>query len=142
MLEVIILFILAGKIGKIVEEKGRKKIGYQVMLVGLWMCGEVLGGTLGLLTALIAESDEAAARLVLVPFALGGAIIGSVIAFQIAKRVSPLDADDGFNRSIEFADQAGVRERFRDRQAAPPIHDAFTDNADNARRPFDDQIQE
>jgi hypothetical protein len=141
MLEIIILIILARKIGKIVEKKGRQKIGYQVMLVGLWIGGEVLGGILGLLIALATESEEGAVQLLLVAFALGGAISGSLIAFQIAKSVPPLEVDDEFYRGIEYADQAGVRERFGDRTAAPPS-DAVTDNAENPRRSLDDRIQE
>ena len=143
MLEIVILIILGGKIGKIVADKGRKKIGYQLMLVGLWLGGEIFGAIVGgILAAVLTDDGEGPGMLLVLASALGCAITGAFIAFQIAKNLPPLDADDEFYRGIEYADSQGVRERFGDRLAVPPATDAITDNAESTPRPHDDRIQE
>jgi hypothetical protein len=142
MLEIVILIILGGKIGKIVEKKGRTKIGYQLMLVGLWVGGEVFGLIVGSVLSAVLGDGEGAGMLLVVALGLGCAITGAIIAFQIAKNVPPLDADDEFYRGIEYADSQGVRERFGDRLASPPATDAITDDAESAPRPHDERIQE
>ena len=42
MLEILALFFLTKRIGEIVEEKGRKTIGYKLLTVALWIGGEVI----------------------------------------------------------------------------------------------------
>jgi hypothetical protein len=143
MIEIIVLYILAGKIGKIVQSKGRKKIGYQLMLIGMWIGGEVLGAIIGGVVAAIADMEEAGGLLA-VAFALGGAITGAVIAFQIAKSLSSLDSEEEeFYRGIDHADSLQAREHFRARAPAPPpTTDAYTDGPENPPRPADNRIQE
>lgn len=142
MLEIAILIILGGKIGKIVEKKGRKKIGYQLMLVGLWIGGEIFGAIVGSVLAAVLTDGEGPGTLLVIASALGCAITGAVIAFQIAKNLPPLDVDDEFYHGIEYADSQGVRERFGDRLASPPATDAITDDAASAPRPHDHRIRE
>ena len=43
MLEIIIVYMLAKNIGNKVAAKGHKRFGYQLMLVALWIGGEIAG---------------------------------------------------------------------------------------------------
>jgi len=143
MLEIIILIMLSGKIGKIVESKGRKKIGYQLLLIGMWIGGELFGAVLGGVIGAIAFEGEEPTTLFIVALALGCAITGAVIAFQIAKKLSPLDAEDDFYRDIDYVERLRAREHFGDHDTAdrPPAN-TYTDNPANVRRRRDDRIQE
>jgi hypothetical protein len=140
MLEIIILIILAGKIGKIVESKGRKKIGYQLMLVGMWIGGEVFGGLAGAIIGGIATEDDGGAALLAVFSALACAITGAVIAFQIAKNLEPIGVEDAFYRDDDYAETWQARQANREAEELPPA-DAFTENPEKPRRPTDDRIQ-
>ncbi len=81
MLEIILLVVLARKIGDICESKGRKATGYKILLVVLWIGGEFFGALIG---ALIAGGEGIAVYV----FALLGAAIGAGIAFLLAKNAS------------------------------------------------------
>lgn len=87
MIEILILFRLAGSIGKIVTAKGHKKGWYQLLLVVLWFVGEFLGGVFGFVLGAALGDGEEPAMLFPYAFALGGAALGAVTAFVIAKRV-------------------------------------------------------
>jgi hypothetical protein len=142
MLEIVILIVLAGKIGRIVESKGRKKIGYQLMLVGMWIGGELFGMVVGAIIGGMATGKEDGAVLVGVVGALACAITGAVIAFQIAKHLDPIGVEDEFYRGDDYSDTWRAREERRDREAADlPSTDAFTDNPEQPRRSQDDRIQ-
>ena len=142
MLEIIILFVLAGKIGKIVESKGRKKTGYQFMLVGMWIGGEIGGALLGVVIAAAAGAEDGGGLLIFA-LALGGAITGAVMAFQIAKNAAPVESEDDYYRGIEYADRLRAGEHFGDRPAtAPPVTDAITDGGDKTPCLADERIQE
>jgi hypothetical protein len=86
MLEILALLVLTKRIGKIVEEKGRKSGGYKILMVGLWFGGEIVGLILG---TVIAGGDPSAKWL---PYliALLGAVIGAGIAYAIANGLSPV----------------------------------------------------
>jgi hypothetical protein len=143
MLEIVILIILAGKIGKIVESKGRKKIGYQLMLIGLWLGGEIFGGILGGIIGAIAVGDEDGSMLFGIGFALVFAITGAVIAFQIAKNLTPLDREEDFAGDIEYVERLRAHEHFGERDSADSSPtDAYTNRPEKDRRPLDDRIQE
>lgn len=142
MLEIIILIILCSKIGKIVESKGRKKIGYQFMLVGMWLGGELFGGILGGIVGALVLGNEDGATLLGIAAALVCAITGAVIAFQIAKNLEPAAVEDEFYRDMDYVDREDVREHFRPRPAVDrPPPEAYTDNPEEIRRPKDDRIQ-
>ena len=47
MLEILLVWTLAKKIGNIVQNKGHARWGYQLLLVVLWIGGEVAGGIVG-----------------------------------------------------------------------------------------------
>ena len=142
MLEIVILIILAGTIGKIAEKKGRKKLEFQCMLVALWIVGEILGALLGFIIAPSASIHEGG-RLLLAFFALGGGITGAVIAFQIAKHAKSVESQDDYYQGIDYADQLRAGEHFGERvPAAPPMPDTITKGGDKAARPVDERIQE
>lgn len=81
MLEIVLLIVLTRKIGEICERKGRKATGYKILLVVLWIGGELFGAILGALLT----GGEGVALYVL---ALLGAATGAGIAFLIAKNTS------------------------------------------------------
>ena len=142
MLEIVILIFLGGKIGKIAESKVRKKIGYQLMLVALWIGGEFFGFLVGAVLGAIATGEEDGGALVGAVAALACAITGAVIAFQIVKRLKPIGVEDVFYRGDDYADTWRARQDRRDREATDlPPTDAFTDNLENPRRSSDDRIQ-
>jgi hypothetical protein len=86
MLEILALFFLTKRIGEIVEEKGRKTIGYKLLTVALWIGGEIVFAIVGAVIVAMAGLPD----LVIYLFALGGAAIGAGIAFTIAKVLPPL----------------------------------------------------
>jgi uncharacterized membrane protein YeaQ/YmgE (transglycosylase-associated protein family) len=98
MLEIIILIVLAGKIGKTVEAKGRRKGPYQLMLVGLWFGGEVFGALLGGILTFALSNDPDPPLFLAYVLALVGAIVGAVISFAIVNGLSPLPTEDDFYR--------------------------------------------
>jgi hypothetical protein len=80
-MEIIFLYILCTDIGRLVRRNGRKPLGFQALLVTLWLAGEVLGAVVGTMTLGVG---------VLTYFiALGGAVLGAVIAFRVAKSAAP-----------------------------------------------------
>jgi hypothetical protein len=48
MLQIIIVYVLARNIGNKVAAKGHRRFGYQLMLVALWVAGELVGGVIGM----------------------------------------------------------------------------------------------
>jgi hypothetical protein len=81
MLEILFLIFLAKKIGKIVEEKGRKPGRYKAMLVAFWFGGEIIGFIIG--GAMLGESIG------MYLIALIGAGVGAAVSFGIANNLSP-----------------------------------------------------
>ena len=85
MLEIIALWTLTKRIGRIIEEKGRKSGWYKALTVILWFGGEIIGAIMG---AVITGADGSAQCLVYI-FALVGAAAGAGIAYLIATNASP-----------------------------------------------------
>ena len=140
MLEIAILVLLAGKIGKIADSKGRKKIGYQLLLVGLWIGGELFGAVAGAIIAAIAGSEDA--MLFLLACGYGCAALGAVIAFQIAKNMPPIEKEDDYYQGIDYADRLGASDHFGSRApATQPDTEAIRDSDARASRPIDPHIQ-
>jgi hypothetical protein len=83
MLEFIIVYFLAKKIGGIVEAKGQRGTAYKWLTVGLWFGGEILGFMVGF-SVNGPHGDVLAAY----PFGLGGAIGGAAIAWVLASQVA------------------------------------------------------
>jgi hypothetical protein len=96
MIELIILGRYCGKIGREAREKGRKAIGYQLLLIFFWFFGEMIGAvTTGVVLALLfGDKMEQYLLLAYIP-ALMGAALGAWIAFQLVRslpdpRVEPV----------------------------------------------------
>ena len=84
MLEIFLLIALTKRIGKILEEKGRKSGWFKFLTVVLWFGGEFIGGITGAIIAEISGVNE----LIIYLVALLGAAVGAGVAFIIAKSVS------------------------------------------------------
>jgi hypothetical protein len=87
MLEILLLWVLTKRVGKIVEQKGRKSGWYKVLTVVLWFGGELAGGFVGLIIVEVFELS----LWVIYLFALGGAAVGAGIAYLIANILSPVN---------------------------------------------------
>lgn len=83
MFEIVLLIILARRIGHILEQKGRKSGWYKLLTVLLWFGGEIIGAIIGVVIVEFSGLNEAFIYL----FALIGAAIGAAAAFIIAKAV-------------------------------------------------------
>lgn len=81
MIEIIVIWRLAVRIGNEAAQKGLKKLGYQIMAVLLWVCGELTGGILG---SVIFGSDSS---LWIYGMALLGALAGAGLAFLVMRLV-------------------------------------------------------
>jgi len=82
MLEIILLIWLCRKMGALMATKGRRAIGYQFMVVGMWFGGEIIGGITG--AALGAGGARGELNAAVYLFAIIGAIAGVSVAFVIA----------------------------------------------------------
>jgi len=79
VIEIIFVWLLAVRIGKLAERRGQKPLGFQLMLISLWFIGEILGGFVG-----ATLSGEV---LIIYPMALLGAGLGAALAFFLAPRL-------------------------------------------------------
>ena len=85
MLEIIILFVMCKNMGQIVRRKGRRPLGFQLLLIGMWFGGEIVGGLLGTIaTAMIDGQYEGVGPLAYLA-ALVCAGLGAWLAFRIAR---------------------------------------------------------
>ena len=109
MLEIILLIYLGKSIGAIVRSKGRKPLGFQILLVMLWIGGEFFGGVVAGVVHAVRHGD--------VPFefgisvylyALGGAGCGAGFCFLLAYLMPPLD-EMAASQSNDFNDPLKYR---------------------------------
>ena len=84
MLEIVILFFLARKVGEIVRSKGRKAGWYQALVVVLWIGGELTGGVIGGIVGALTDTGMGLAYV----FALLGAAVGAGISLLVARSLS------------------------------------------------------
>lgn len=141
MLEIIILYKLAKRIGVIVAEKGHRKGGFQLMLVAMWFGGEIFGAFFGGVLGAIAMQAEGPAQLLGYAFALLCAIIGAVIAFQIAKNLEPVNGNEAA-LDLQQVDLERLNEPFRPNDPASRVpDDRYTERPERRQRPADDRIQ-
>jgi membrane protein DedA with SNARE-associated domain len=131
MLEIIILFRLATRVGAIVREKGHSAFWFQFLLVVLWFGGELGGAVVGTLIGMILENGSEAPFLFVYLFALLGAVLGAVITFQIAKRMTP-----AFPEPFAVRDEYASQEYFGERRP-----NATGEAHDHIQRPRDDSCR-
>jgi hypothetical protein len=84
MLEILVVIILCRRLGEKARQKGRTAGWYMLMLVGMWVFGELLGGVVGIL---LSDGQVTATAYVA---ALIGAALGAVGAFLIVGALTPL----------------------------------------------------
>ena len=106
MLEIVIIWRLAVHIGNAAKRKGFKKLGYQVMAVLLWICGEIFGGILG--SVIFGTDSSFWLRYVT---ALLGAVAGAGIAFLIMSRL-PNQESLSNSSEAEKVQEPSLAERF------------------------------
>src|SRR5947209_6026754 len=126
MLKILILIGLARRLGAKVAEKGHKKLPYQLLLWFLWFGGEIVGAFLGAVVEVGLTGREPTILTYL--FALGGAIVGAVVAFAIANSLAPVHRDDDFYRDEGFDRKLRTAgEHWREPSPRPPGGDDYTD---------------
>ncbi len=133
MLEIVIVYMLAKNIGNKVAAKGHKRFSYQLMLVALWIGGEIAGAVVGIILQLVMTSGAGVEEEPGFPWltyvcALAGAALGAFIAFAIANGLSPVTADADFYEIDERRRDEDVRRAWR--------------ASDDRRLPESDQIQD
>jgi hypothetical protein len=87
MLEIIIIWRLTKYIGTLAQEKGYKKLGYQVMSVILWLVGELIGGSIAY------SFFEKKPVILQYVIAFIGALAGAGIAFLIMRALPNHETD-------------------------------------------------
>ncbi len=95
MLEIAILFRLCQSIGVKARAKGRRAIGYQILLILFWFGGEVLTAFLTAL-ALYWVYDEEFESYIFFAYvaAIAGAALGAWLAFVIVSSLPALILDE------------------------------------------------
>jgi hypothetical protein len=86
MLEIIILFFVTRKLGAKVRARGHDALPYQMLVVVLWLVGEVVGAIGGNICARVICYRGGELYLI-VACALAGAILGATIVFSITDRL-------------------------------------------------------
>lgn len=106
MIELIVIWKLVTSIGSIASQKGLKKIGYQIMAVILWVCGEIFGAVV--LPTFIRTNGSFLLNYLL---ALVGAVIGAGIAFLVMrllpKPISGITDDININQEVSGFQKLG-----------------------------------
>jgi membrane protein DedA with SNARE-associated domain len=98
MIEILVLYKLCKDLGRNARAKGRRAIGYQLLLILFWIGGEFFGTFVGaialvVLGELLGGLPEAAMLLVYAA-ALAGAIFGAWIVFRIVRNLPEPIAED------------------------------------------------
>ncbi len=108
MLEIILLFVLGKKIAALAGEKGRSGWPFVLVLIALWVGGEIAGGVAGAVVSVYALGDDEPNMLLMIVGALVGAATGAVVAFLIVKSVPPVslpDYEDEYDRPTRRRDR-------------------------------------
>lgn len=116
MLEIIVLIKLCQKIGENARAKGRAAGWYQFMLVAFWFGGEVgvaLAG--GIIMGLVfGEDGDDGVFCFMYLLAIGGAILGALLAFQIVASLPEPDREprDDIERWRDDDDRDDLTDRY------------------------------
>ena len=112
MIEIFIVFALCRALGNKLREKERNPLGYQFLLVVLWILGEIMGGIAGLIIGMIAENGDEPSLLFVYGGGLLGAACGAGTVFLIAHllpslAVEPMriDPDDAYGPGWRRSDR-------------------------------------
>jgi hypothetical protein len=88
MLEIIILFVMCKNMGQLVRRNGRRPFGFQLLLIGMWFGGELVGGLLGTIATTMIDGRYEGVGPLTYLCALVCAGIGAWLAFHIARSAS------------------------------------------------------
>jgi hypothetical protein len=105
MIQIIVIWKLATSIGNIANQKGLKELGYQIMAVILWLCGEFFGAILG---ETIFGFGANGSNLLKTIFTLLGAVIGAGMAFLVM-RLLPSSALVNTNDTNSIQEMSGIQ---------------------------------
>jgi hypothetical protein len=146
MLEIVIVYMLAKNIGNKVEAKGRKRFSYQLLLVALWIGGEIAGGVIGFILQAamaggVAPDDDNGFPWMGYLCALAGAALGAIIAFAIANNASPVQDDADFYEIDERGRDEDSRRVWREANDRPIANGDQIQERPATRRE-DDRIRE
>lgn len=97
MLEIILVIVLCKSIGNVLRNKDRNPLLFQVMLVAMWIGGEIVGAIVGMIVYAI-QHGAPPDGIALVPylFAIAGAGCGAAITFLIAHLMPPAEPEPEF----------------------------------------------
>src|SRR5690348_9823440 len=98
MLEIVILFVLSRRIAAIARSKGRSAAGWTVLLIGLWILGEVTGAVAVAVAVLLTSADEDPNLSLALLGAIAGAAAGAFTTFAIVKRLPAVGVEDKYWR--------------------------------------------
>jgi hypothetical protein len=110
MLEIILLVVLSIQISKMTKAKGRNPVGWILMLIGLWVGGEILGALVGVFGSLMLSGGDEPNLAVALVGAVIGAATGAIITFSVVKSLAPLRRDD--DEYWEAPESGGYRDKF------------------------------
>lgn len=92
MLEIIVVILLCGRMGKLMRAKGRKPLLFQIMLVAFWLGGEIGASIIYAIAQVVITGGEPEIGFVAFIVAIGGGVVGAGIAFLIASLVPPSES--------------------------------------------------
>jgi len=121
MLEILLIWILAKKIGAMASNKGRNAAGYIVLFVLAWFGGEILGAIFG---AVLNKGEFFPTGYL---FALVGAAVGAGSAFIIVGALPAIEEEDyrprrkrrRREREEEVEGEDSYRSKFKPRRTKP-----------------------
>jgi hypothetical protein len=141
MLEILLIIMLAKKIGAIVADKGYSRFPFQLMLVALWVGGEIVGGVIGYVVAAASSGRGDEPTFFVYLFALGGAAAGAIISFVIANSLRAQKTDEDFYRGRPEAVDWPAIDRSKFGEPRRPSGEGYTDRPDSPPTHPDDRIQ-
>jgi hypothetical protein len=136
MLEILCVWFLSRKMSDFAGSKGRSNVPYVLLFIALWFGGEIAGAVFGA-ARLQARGDEQNV-LAILPFAYGGALLGTALAFGFVA-ILPAVRDDE-PEPYRRRRPRRRREIDEDDYEAPPRRRRIDDDEDRPRRRGDRDV--
>jgi hypothetical protein len=137
MLEILLIWFLARKIGSLVNDKGYSALPFQVMFVLLWIGGELFGAVAG---AVLSQGRSFGPAYLL---ALVGAAGGAGVAFIIAAAMPAQGRRRSFlDDERDYRDGRGRRDRWDNGPRRRRVYREDDDYDRPRRRARDDRYRE
>jgi len=125
MLEIMILLILSRNLGSRLRVKGYAAGPFQVLMVVLWLIGEVFGGVLGYFCSRAIAGHQGNLPLILA-CAIGGGLLGATSVFALTDRLphvrisAPVAEQDHFS-PCRLGDSDDAYRPLADPRSGPPL---------------------